>query len=118
MAVSIRESLEARRLGKLFLHEFADGVVIERDRGRALAARYDEIAAALFEYESRSDNAPRSWQEWIVLLRFPDGSTSTVQGTMKSHALQRRLAARCGAGPRTVLTVDEVLRMRDDHRWQ
>ncbi|MFE3541594.1 hypothetical protein ACFXK0_01315 [Nocardia sp. NPDC059177] len=119
MYVSVQAGLEVRRRGKLLLHEFADGLVIERDRGRAMAARYVDITAELFQFENSSDNHPTPWTEWVVLLAFPDGSSATVQGTSESQVLQRRLAQRCGAPlTRNVLTVGEIAELRDKNQWE
>lgn len=110
--------LTERRDGKLLLHEFADGLVLERTGGRVYAVRYDETDAELFKYENRGTDETNRWIDWMVLLRFPDGTSTTVRGMHRTHALQRRLAQRCGtelAG--TTITVSEAVDLRHAHRW-
>ncbi|EGD56397.1 hypothetical protein [Gordonia neofelifaecis] len=115
-AVLVAVGLRILRLGRLILHRYSEGLVLERLKGRVVAARYDAARAELFVFENSSDGGP-AWDERFAILTMPDASTAAVFAP-GDPAAATELAARCGVREPSRISLLDAVDLRSAHEWR
>ncbi|MFD0557043.1 hypothetical protein FB566_2298 [Stackebrandtia endophytica] len=104
--------------GIWLVHHFDHGIVMERTKGRVIAARYAQIRAELWTYQSPGD-ADSAAQDYLMLqLDFPRGERCVMaeRDTDESWVLTR-LGNQCGAGAPQPIDHETAEQLLNDHIW-
>jgi|GEM_PF-6737744 len=111
--------LHFRRLGRLVLHQFADGFVLERTGGGLLPGRYDAVGAELVEYTEPGDSSSESIDHVAVRLTFPGGTIwSMSEPDYAAVEALTELAERCGTAEPTTMTYIDAIEMLTRESWE
>lgn len=103
--------------GKLVVHRYADGFVVERERGNIRAARYDEMGAALRSYAEPGDSTSSPIDHVVVQLHYPDGLVLGMAETLANAEPVLALGRRCGAGDPEPIEYRAAVQFLAEHEW-
>ncbi len=112
----LRVAIGIRRAGRLVMHLYERGLVLERSTGRVMAALYAQTGAEHIVFANRGEDR-MTWDDHMVLLSFADGSRARVFHS-RQPGIAREVAAACGARPRRRVDVDEAVELGDAYDWQ
>lgn len=85
------------RGGRWLVHCFEHGVVMERTRGRVVAARYDDVRAELFSFRTSGDSDTGPVGRLLLRLDLPGaGGVAMDEPEYASTAVLRALARHFG----------------------
>jgi len=111
--------LHFRRLGRLVLHQFADGFVLERTGGGLLPGRYDAVDAELVAYTEPGDSSSEPIDHLAVRLTFPDDTTwSMAEPSYAAVTALTELAERCGTTEPTEMPYIDAIEMLTRESWE
>lgn len=108
--------MQIYKRGRLMIHLYEAGFVLERTRGRVAASTYGETTADLIVFENSSDNSQRRWDEHAVTLTLPDSSVAIAYQPDDS-AFAIGIAESCGARSRRRITVQEFVDLTENTAW-
>lgn len=106
------------RRGVLLVHHFDHGIVMERTKGRVIAARYPQIRAELWTYQTPEDADNAAHDFLLLQLDFPRGERCVIaeRDTDESWVLTR-LGKYCGVGEPQPIDHETAAQLLDDHVW-
>jgi hypothetical protein len=102
--------------GRLLIHFFSEGIVLERTKGRVVAAVYERITADLLVFENSAHDGARPWDERMVILALSGGETAALFRS-RDPAFATDLAAACGADAARRVELSEAIELEESQCW-
>jgi|GEM_PF-6190230 len=104
--------------GRLFIHHFEHGIVMERTKGRIIAARYSDIHAELRTYQTPEDADNAACDYVLLQLDFPGGERCVIAEREDDQPwVLTRLGTSCSVDAPQSMNHELAEKLLSDHPW-